>query len=59
MGLYSVFLAIGQIIGSLIGGIVADARGIDGMLVGTAFLLAVAIIPLRRLRAQEHELGGS
>ncbi len=59
MGLYSVFLAVGQIIGSLIGGIVADARGIDGMLVGTALLLAVAIIPLRRLRAQEHELDGS
>ena len=32
MGLYSVFLAIGQIIGSLIGGVAADWRGIDGML---------------------------
>ena len=36
MGLYSVFLAIGQIIGSLIGGFAADWRGIDGMLVATA-----------------------
>ncbi len=35
MGLYSVFLAIGQIIGALIGGFAADARGIDGMLVAT------------------------
>ena len=35
MGLYSVFLAIGQIIGSLIGGFAADWRGIDGMLVAT------------------------
>ncbi len=36
MGLYSVFLAIGQIIGSLIGGFAADWRGIDGMLLATA-----------------------
>jgi MFS family permease len=32
MGLYSVFLAIGQIAGSLIGGVAADWLGIDGML---------------------------
>ncbi len=56
MGLYSVFLAIGQIIGSLIGGFAAAWRGIDGMLVATAILLLVALIPLSRLRAQEHEL---
>lgn len=57
MGLYSVFLAIGQIIGSLIGGLAADWRGVDGMLVATALLLAIALIPLSRLRAQEHEIG--
>ena len=51
MGLYSVFLAIGQIIGSLIGGFAADWRGIDGMLLATAALLAIALIPLSRLRA--------
>ena len=56
MGLYSVFLAIGQIIGSLIGGFAADWRGIDGMLLATAGLLAIAVIPLSRLRAQEHEI---
>jgi MFS family permease len=56
MGLYSVFLAIGQITGSLIGGFAADWRGIDGMLVATAGLLAIAFIPLSRLRAQEHEI---
>ena len=56
MGLYSVFLAIGQIIGSLIGGFAADWRGIDGMLIATAGLLAIAVIPLSRLRAQEHEI---
>ena len=57
MGLYSVFLAIGQIIGSLIGGFAADWRGIDGMLLATAGLLAIAVIPLSRLRAQEHRRG--
>jgi MFS family permease len=54
MGLYSVFLAIGQITGSLVGGLAADARGIDGLLVATLALLVVALLPLWRLRAFEH-----
>ena len=56
MGLYSVFLAIGQIAGALIGGFAADWRGIDGMLLATFLLLAVALVPLSRLRRQEHEI---
>jgi MFS family permease len=56
MGLYSVFLAIGQIIGSLIGGFAADWRGIDGMLIATGILLLVALLPLSHLRSQEHQL---
>jgi DHA1 family multidrug resistance protein-like MFS transporter len=56
MGLYSVFLAIGQITGSLLGGIAADLRGIDGMLLGTALMLGVALIPLARLARDEHLL---
>ena len=58
MGLYSVFLAIGQIIGSLIGGVVADMRGIDGLLIATIGLLLVALGPLALLRRQEHYVGG-
>ncbi len=58
MGLYSVFLAVGQIIGALIGGVAADLRGIDGMLLATAGLLVVALLPLSRLRDQEHQLDG-
>ena len=54
MGLYSVFLAVGQITGSLIGGLAAEWRGIDGLLLATFGLLAVALIPLSRLREQEH-----
>jgi MFS family permease len=57
MGLYSVFLAVGQIIGSLVGGVAADARGIDGLLLATFVLLAVALLPLWRLRAYEHRAG--
>ncbi|MEO8207723.1 MAG: MFS transporter [Chloroflexota bacterium] len=57
MGLYSVFLAIGQIAGSLIGGVVADGLGMDGLLLATAGLLLVALIPLAKLRNVEHYLG--
>jgi MFS family permease len=57
MGLYSVFLAIGQIGGSLIGGVVADLGGMDGLLLATGGLLVVALVPLSRLRAMEHHLG--
>ncbi len=57
MGLYSVFLAVGQIIGALIGGVAADARGIDGMLIATGLLLAVALLPLAQLRRDEGGLG--
>ena len=59
MGLYSVFLAIGQITGSLIGGVAADRGGIDGMLIATFVLLGVALVPLSRLRDQEHQIEGS
>ncbi len=57
MGLYSVFLALGQIIGSLIGGVAADWRGIDGIIVATGLALVIALIPLGRLRAVEHLIG--
>ena len=59
MGLYSVFLATGQITGSLIGGIAADWLGIDGMFIATLVLIGVATVPLSRLRAQEHTLTDS
>ncbi|HEX5013555.1 MAG TPA: MFS transporter [Candidatus Limnocylindrales bacterium] len=58
MGLYSVFLALGQIAGSLIGGVAADWRGFDGLLVATFGLLAIAILPLMQLRRHEHYVGG-
>jgi MFS family permease len=57
MGLYSVFLALGQIGGSFIGGAAAGPLGIDGILIATLALLAVALLPLSRLRAYEHRVG--
>lgn len=57
MGLYSVFLAIGQISGSLIGGVAAQGHGIDGILIATFVLLGIALVPLSRLRAYEHVVG--
>ncbi|HUQ44718.1 MAG TPA: MFS transporter [Candidatus Limnocylindria bacterium] len=56
MGLYSVFLGIGQIGGALIGGILAEWQGMDGLLVGTGVILALALIPLAQLRRVEHYL---
>ncbi|HEY4226931.1 MAG TPA: MFS transporter [Candidatus Limnocylindrales bacterium] len=58
MGLYSVFLGIGQIGGALLGGIAAEWRGMDGLLVGTGVILIMALLPLRRLRRTEHYLAG-
>lgn len=58
MGLYSVFLGIGQITGSLLGGFAAEWRGFDGLFIATGILLIVALIPLAQLRRVEHYLVG-
>ena len=58
MGLYSVFLGLGQIAGSLIGGFAANWRGVDGLLVATMGLLLLALLPLAQLRRHEHYVGG-
>ena len=56
MGLYSVFLALGQVIGAIVAGAAAQWKGMDGLLIASFALLVLAIIPLRFLRAAEHEL---
>ena len=51
MGLYSVFLGIGQFVGSALGGPFADWRGMDGLMMLTAILglfAAVTVVFLRR-----------
>ncbi|HEY6056970.1 MAG TPA: MFS transporter, partial [Candidatus Limnocylindrales bacterium] len=57
MGLYSVFLAVGQIAGSFIGAEAAKASGLDGIFMSTLVLLVVALVPLYRLRGVEHIVG--
>jgi MFS family permease len=56
MGLYSVFLGVGQIVGSLLSGGAAEVMGIDGLLAASLGLLLIAIIPLGALRSNEHLL---
>jgi hypothetical protein len=53
MGLYSVFLALGQICGAFVGAFAAEAWAFDGILVATLVLLGVALLPLARLRRFE------
>jgi MFS family permease len=55
MGLYSVFLGLGQVIGAVVGGLAATWRGIDGLVVATAVLLSIGIAALLNLR--NHEAG--
>jgi MFS family permease len=54
MGLYSVFLAVGQILGSVAGGFAAEKAAIDGLLVATAIFMVIALLPLYQLRNYEH-----
>jgi MFS family permease len=60
MGLYSVFLGLGQVLGALVGGIAASWKGIDGLIVATGVLLTIGMVALLNLRAQEAAglLGG-
>ena len=59
MGLYSVFLALGQIVGSLVGGGAAQVAGVDGLIATSIVLLVIAVVPLSRLREVEHAVGAS
>jgi predicted MFS family arabinose efflux permease len=57
MGLYSVFLGIGQIIGSIASGAAADWKGMDGLLIVSIALFVIALVPLYWLRGSEHLVG--
>lgn len=57
MGLYSVFLGIGQILGALASGPAGDWAGIDGLLGSSALLIVIAMLPVQRLRRSEHLVG--
>jgi MFS family permease len=53
MGLYSVFLGIGQLVGTSLGGYFADWNGIDGLLLLSAIFGAITVVSLRSLRRLE------
>ncbi len=57
MGLYSVFLGLGQIFGSLVGGEAAQRAGIDGIFLASFVMLGIALLPLSGLRRYEHRVG--
>ena len=53
MGLYSVFLGIGQLVGTSIGGYFADWNGVDGLLLLSAFFGVITAGSLFALRKRE------
>jgi predicted MFS family arabinose efflux permease len=53
MGLYSLFLGIGQFIGTTVGGQFADQGGIDGLVLLSAILGVITVFTLLGLRRQE------
>jgi MFS family permease len=56
MGLYSVFLGLGQLLGNGLGGIFAEQWGFDGLVYLTALLACIALISLLFLARQEHKI---
>jgi MFS family permease len=53
MGLYSVFLGIGQLVGTSLGGYFADWNGVDGLLLLSAILGGVTALSILTLRRHE------
>jgi len=56
MGLYSVFLGLGQVIGTWVAGQAANVAGVDGLVYSTLGFLVVAGGALLVLRRVEHEI---
>lgn len=52
MGLYSVFLALGNVIGAALGAPLISAFGFNGLLIGTALLATIAVAAVLRLRGE-------
>ncbi len=59
MGLYSVFLGVGQFCGATVGGPFADWRGMDGVIAVTAILGLLAGATILRLRSTESHAANS
>jgi MFS family permease len=57
MGLYSVFLGLGQLLGSGLGGVFAQIWGFDGLIYLTVLLAFVALVSLLMLFRLERRIG--
>lgn len=55
MGLYSIFLGLGQLIGNGLGGVFARAWGFDGLIYLTALLGVIALVALLFLYRQDKK----
>src|SRR5262249_55312767 len=53
MGLYSVFLGLGQLLGTSLGGSFADWNGVDGLLLLSAIFGVITMVSLLVLRRHE------
>jgi MFS family permease len=51
MGVYSVLLSIGAIIGSLMAGVMGVRFAVDGLIHGTVAMAVIAMIAVNRLKA--------
>jgi len=56
MGLYGVFLALGQIVGAFAGAVAAELWALDGILMATLAFMGIALLPLARLRRFESTI---
>jgi MFS family permease len=59
MGLYSVFLGLGQLVGNGLGGVFAQVWGFNGLIYLTALLAFIALISLLFLFRQERRIAHS
>jgi MFS family permease len=59
MGLYSVFLGLGQLLGGALGAVFAQIWGFDGLIYLTTLLACVALIALLTLFRMERRMGGA
>lgn len=59
MGLYSVFLSLGQLLGNGLGGVFAERWGFDGLIYLTILLACVALLALLFLFRRERKVLGA
>lgn len=59
MGIYSVLLSIGALLGSIIAGVLGDRYAVDGLIFGTTGCALVAFLAVQRLPAGGHSSSGA